>query len=87
MMQPMSIASWMSAGISFSIDRQPDTWKPPIATGMPGGAETPRDVHGAGELVRLHADQAEKRAVGALISAITLFERNDHVGLVVRPDT
>ena len=31
----MSSASWISGGTSLSIERQPETWKPPIITGSP----------------------------------------------------
>ena len=46
-----------------SIDRQPETWKPPIATGTPAGAQRPRDVHRPRELVRLHADQKHQAEI------------------------
>ena len=35
MAMPMSIAAWISGGVTGSIDRHPDTWKPPSATGRP----------------------------------------------------
>ena len=47
-------------------------------------AETARDVHGARELGRLHADQAEKRAIGLLHVGDELLHRDEHVRLVER---
>ena len=38
-------------GSSGSIEMHPLTWKPPMATGTSGGAELPRDVDRARELV------------------------------------
>ena len=62
----MSSASWISGGISLSIDRQPETWKPPITTGKPGGAELAGEIERVVELVRLDADQPDQRLRAAL---------------------
>ena len=60
---PMSRATFRSACSSGSMARQPDTWKPPIDHLHAGGAERPRDVEGAGKLIRLHADDAEEAVI------------------------
>ena len=58
---PCPCASWISGGISCSIDRQPETWKPPITTGSPAARNSRARSTARGELVRLHADQADQR--------------------------
>ena len=58
---PSACASLMSAGISGSIEMQPETWKPPMQTWQAGRAERPREIDRARELVRLHADQPDQR--------------------------
>ncbi len=53
----MSRQASSSTARPSSIDRHPDTWKPPIATWNSGSPERPRNVEGARILVRLDTDQ------------------------------
>ena len=58
-----------------------------MATGNPGRAKTPGNVHGAGELVALHPDHAHQTAVVVgLESTFDTLQRNLGVGLVVSLD-
>ena len=62
---PSACASLMSSGSSFSMARQPETWKPPIMTCTPARARSAR-YRGRGEFVRLHADQADQAEAAVL---------------------
>jgi hypothetical protein len=37
--------------------RQPETWKHDL---NPGRAQRPRDIHGTGKLIGLHADECDQ---------------------------
>ena len=66
---------------------QPLTWKPPIATATPSAAKLPRDRHGARELVRLDADQADHAGVPRPLDAPgDAPDRNLRVHFVVGVD-
>ena len=66
-----------------SMARQPETWKPPIATWNAGVAERLGDVERARILVRLHADQAEQAEIAVLAEAPDqLLDVDAGIGLV-----
>ena len=52
-----------------SIERHPDTWKPPMATGIPASRKRSRDVEGTGILVRLDADERDKTEISVTSKA------------------
>jgi hypothetical protein len=54
---PISRQASSPTDLPSSMDRQPETWKPPIATGNAGVAERLGDIERTRILVRLHADQ------------------------------
>ena len=69
---------WMSLGISFSIGRQPETWKPPIITWTPAARNGRAMIHRAGEFVGLHADnpdQTETAVVGDAARIVRVLTR------------
>ena len=82
----MSRAAAMSGGNSGSIEMQPETWNPPIATCTPAARNWRGEVDGARELVRLHPDQADEPAIGRLDAADDALDRDDGVALVIGVD-
>ena len=75
-------------GVPSSIDRQPDTWNPPMATGMPASRNGRAMSSARGILVGLHADQPDQAEI-----AVALRTRRDQrrdvdarIGLVDRFD-
>ena len=81
---PSSRQASRSTALPSSIDRQPDTWKPPIATANAGRTERPRNIERARILVRLHADQRHQAEIavarGSARSSAGMFDAG--VGLV-----
>lgn len=63
-------------------EAQPETWKPPIITGNPA-ARSAGQIHRAGELVGLHAEQADRmRARRSSRSARMMRSAARGVGLI-----
>ena len=80
---PSACACRMSSGISCSIGRQPETWKPPIITWMPASRSGRAISTRAGEFVGLHADDADQPEPAMLGDAAHRAFRHDAgVGLV-----
>ena len=64
---PIFCAAAISCGISFSIDMQPETWKPPSTDRRPASRKGCGQVDSARILVGLDAHQADQRLAAAAL--------------------